>query len=424
MANLILDYAVKFSQRDTLQSVSLGFLKSVGAVVKATQNDPTAVLTRGLATDTDHAVVTFTGIFAKGSSLSADAVADPGAVANTVIYQCKERQTADEFAQGFMDAIISVTKINASHFVKNGVLTFYLSGTSTINKLQLSNLDDSGLISIPHNSIIEAYNKEDVRQISPKQAHEIAGLFDAGLNKVSLIYIDDISKLTPLIERKETDFFTLHNTSDFTTDEFLNASLNWQGVRGFAEVDRKICKDNANIKNTCAFYVADSGKNAYKSFYSFGSLLSAGTWRNQQYISTLSPDGAIVDLGAAEGLFDDRISFFLSDLTNGTRLGFFVAGGRSITAPYVEKEIELMLQHAMTKFLTVNQPFNVELERAELERIGQAKVNYYIDLGYLDPASENDIKISKSAEAFKVNGKLTTAPAVALWRLAIDSMQV
>ena len=82
-----------------------------------------------------------------------------------------------------------------------------------------------------------------------------------------------------------------------------------------------------------------------------------------------------------------------------------------------------MMQFEMTNFLTINQPYNVEVERAELARIGNKEITEYIGKGYLDPEGINELIIRDGDEVFTVNGNLTTSPAIALWRVFIDSFQ-
>jgi hypothetical protein len=77
----------------------------------------------------------------------------------------------------------------------------------------------------------------------------------------------------------------------------------------------------------------------------------------------------------------------------------------------------------MTNFITVNQPYNVKLERQELEKIGDEMITDYIDLGYLDPDGTNDLTVTDSQEVFVVAGSLTTSPSIALWRVFIDAYQ-
>lgn len=271
--------------------------------------------------------------------------------------------------------------------------------------------------------ITEVTTQDELDAISPTYGAEIGALFDGGLNRITLLVVADITGLTALIDGLEADFYTLANSSAFVNSEFLTASANWGAVRCFSDVDKQTCVDNAKTANVCAFFENGTTKNAYKMFFAFGTFLAATLWRNQQYIPSTSESGAVKTVGDAETLYNDRVSFFLTGDSSGTRLGFFCVGGLSITTPYVSKELELSMQFQMTNYLTVNQPFNVELSRASLARIGNKQVKVYLDAGLLDPDETNTISITKSVEVFEVNGALTTAPAIALWRVKISAYQ-
>ncbi|MNR04703.1 hypothetical protein D3C85_1206860 [compost metagenome] len=152
-------------------------------------------------------------------------------------------------------------------------------------------------------------------------------------------------------------------------------------------------------------------------------MLSAATWRNQQYITTTNLLGLAGTLGICESLFEARVSFWLQDDDNGNRLGFFAAGGLSITTPYISKEVELTIQYQQASFLAVNQPFNVAVSRNELARLGLKVINQFIEMGYLDPDKENSLTVIDTPEAFTVAGNLVTSPSVALWRVRMDAFQ-
>lgn len=250
---------------------------------------------------------------------------------------------------------------------------------------------------------------------------EIEAAFDAGLSKILLIRVNTGAELDEIIRGKEGEFFTVYGHQSISLAEFKIGVESWKGVAGTVTSDPENIPD-AMTKNFCLFG-SKTTADSYNPIYAFGALLSAATWRNQQYIGTKKEIGLIDDLGIAETLFNDRVSFWLNDDTYGNRLGFFVAGGKSITTPYIDREITMQMQFAMTNFLTVNQPFNVAVERAELERIGGKMIGEYIELGYLDPEGVNALTVKDSTENFVVAGNLTTSPAVALWRIKMEAYQ-
>lgn len=262
----------------------------------------------------------------------------------------------------------------------------------------------------------------DPTELAALTAHseELKGFFDGGGSQMYVINLLAMEDLEPLLEGKESDFYTLYaHTSALG---LLPSALTWTGVKSTSQELETGNFALAATDKTCIFASAGDMAN-YNPLYAFGKLMSSASWRNQQYISTSVSDGAIDTLGAANTLFDERVSFFIEDSEHGNRLGFFVAGGQSITTPYISKEVEMNMQYAMTNFITVNQPFNTSISRADLERVGNKLLLEYVERGYLDADKVNKIVVTDSPEAFVVSGNLTTSPAVALWRVRMDAYQ-
>lgn len=254
-------------------------------------------------------------------------------------------------------------------------------------------------------------------------APELEGAFDGGLPSITLIRVDDVAADLPaLIDGKENEFFTLFGHQSVVLADFLAASEGWLGVRG------SVSNDPADVDipkqaRVCLFGNLGPTISSYNPLLAFGSLLSGARWRNQQYMSTTETTGLITTKGICEALFDERVSFWLQDDDNGNRLGFFGAGGESITTPYINEEVQLNVQYQMANYVTVNQPFNVAVSRASLARLGNKLVGEYIDIGYLDPDAQNIVTITDAAETFVVSGALVISPSVALWRVRMDAYQ-
>lgn len=263
----------------------------------------------------------------------------------------------------------------------------------------------------------------DPTQLAAVTSHddELQGFFDGGGTQMYVINLVDSADLPALIEGKESEFYTAYVHTAILA-EVLASGVVWNGVKSTA-VDAETGDLTAAMSDKTCLFASKGDKANYNPLFAFGNLLSSALWRNQQYITSTVGDGAIITLGQAELLFDERVSFFLEDEDYGNRLGFFAAGGKSITTPYITKEVELNMQFAMTNFLTVNQPFNVQVERAELERIGNKMLAEYIERGYLDADAVNELKVNTSPEAFVVAGNLTLSPSVALWRVKMDAYQ-
>lgn len=248
---------------------------------------------------------------------------------------------------------------------------------------------------------------------------ELAGFFVGGGTQLYLIRISAPEDLGPLVEGKESEFYTLF--AHHAAHALVTTPITWTGVRATYADDPAILALAGNEK-TCVF-ADDVNHSAYNPLLAFGALLSSAAWRNQQYISTTSSQGVVDTLGMAEQMFDERVSFYLADEEYGNRLALFAAGGQSITTPYISKELEMTIQYRMTNALTVAQPFNTLVQRKNLERVGMKVISEYMAMGYLDPDLPQTLTITDSQEAFEVYGKLITSPAVALWRARIDAFQ-
>lgn len=266
--------------------------------------------------------------------------------------------------------------------------------------------------------IITVTDRAELEALTQYHA-ELAGFFVGGGAIMYLIRISAPEDLQPLIDGKESEFYTLF--AHVSTHGILPPSVVWTGVRA-THSDSPAVMALAGNEKTCVF-ADDADNSAYNALLAFGSLLSGAAWRNQQYISTTSSQGVVTTLGEAELLFDDRVSFYLADEEYGNRLALFAAGGQSITTPYISKELEMTVQFQMTNAITAAQPFNTLVQRKNLERIGMKVIGEYMAMGYLDPEMPQTLTVSDSQEAFVVYGKLITSPAVALWRARIDAFQ-
>lgn len=286
-----------------------------------------------------------------------------------------------------------------------------------LHKLQVIVKHDNAL-ALPDITLIT--DKSELDELTAF-SDEIMGAFDGGLNAIYLVRVQTVAEIAGLVDDTEGTAYTLYCHQSLTAAAFFPAVPGWKGVK-VSVTSTQADYALAATKNSCVFH-AESTLDSYNPLLAIGRLLSAAAWRNQQYIDSTSNVGAVQTLGKCETLFDERVSFWLEDDDNGNRLGFFVAGGKSITTPYIEKEIELTMQYDMANFLTANQSFNVAVERAHLERIGNKVITNNLERGYLDPDGVNTIKVTPSEEEFIVNGNLTTSPSVALWRVKMDAYQ-
>ena len=199
-------------------------------------------------------------------------------------------------------------------------------------------------------------------------------------------------------------------------DLFLGS---WKGVVGVNSDDQDFLADQAVIENRVAFYDI-SANGAKNMFYAFGKLLSNPTnWTNQQYITM--PFAADVNtLGDANNLFDQKISFVLSDDEFGKRLGLFAAGGKAITAPYITKNLEIDLQSTALSYISGNQPAyslkQAALLEDELQKVITGKPGNpgYIGRQWIEAGT---VEIRLENENFVANGYINISEPNAMWRI-------
>lgn len=196
----------------------------------------------------------------------------------------------------------------------------------------------------------------------------------------------------------------------------------FKGVTAFSSTNAEFCATEAARENRCAFFtnVTNGAKNC---FYAFGKLLSnPSDWKNQQYITTPYDDGVAL-LGSAEGLFDDKVSFVISDDEFSTRLALFACGGKAIVAPYILRNLEIDLQSKGLQYVSANQPGYTLTQAALLEDELQKVIDGdglengnpgYVGKGWL---TEGTVRITLAADNFVASGTIQVPTPRALWRI-------
>ena len=244
---------------------------------------------------------------------------------------------------------------------------------------------------------------------------DIEQLFAAGMNSVYILPMDDLDLADALAAATER-FKTVLISSDFSEADIAELEVgSFTGVVAAIFTTQVTAKAFGSLENRVAWFnnlAATKGKNA---FYAWGSFLSGTTWSNNQYIS-LPVDDGIIDLGVAESLFNDRISFALTSEQYGPRLAFFGVGGQAIIAPYITEELMLNLQGAALRYLNLNRPQYTLVQAKLLEDYlnADAAMRYVLTnlLSY----------VAVTITLTKTNYEGTVAVSVpepsALWRLA------
>ncbi len=250
---------------------------------------------------------------------------------------------------------------------------------------------------------------------------EAAQLFAAGMQKVFVLINEDLD-LDAILAGVE-DFYTLLISSDFIDANVTGADFGtFPGVIGVSSTDDDtFLHAQSAIERRAAFHTT-SGNHAKNMFYAFGKLLSnASDWLNQQYVQ-LPVEDDIDNLGDANSLFDDKISFCLSDEQFGNRLGLFAAGKKAIVAPYILANLSIDLQSKALQYVSGNMPsFTIKhasLIEDELTKVIQG----YIDRGWLDSGSIS-VTLGDN-ENFVANATMDIPEPTALWRILGEMRQV
>lgn len=194
------------------------------------------------------------------------------------------------------------------------------------------------------------------------------------------------------------------------------------GVCGVSEDDVSFLTSQNTIANRCGFY-GSSTNGAKNMCYAFGSLLAnPSDWKNQQYISMPYDDDVEV-LGTAEGYFDDRISFVITDDEFGSRLSLFAAGGFSIVAPYIIRNLEIDSQSKALQYISGNQPgytfTHAALMEDELQKIIDGDGIENGDPGYIGKGwlTAGDIAVTLEDDDFVATASISVPKPRSMWRI-------
>lgn len=194
----------------------------------------------------------------------------------------------------------------------------------------------------------------------------------------------------------------------------------FEGVVGHASDDDDFAAAFAAVENQCGFFTK-AANGANNMFYAFGSMLSnAANWRNQQYISMPLNDD-VDELGEANALFDNKVSFVIHDDEFANRLALFACGGKAIVAPYILKNLRLDMQSKAVQWISANQP-QYTLKNASLleARLQEDVINSYIARGLIESGS---VEITLVEDNFVANGDISVPEPKALWRVVNEMTQ-
>lgn len=247
---------------------------------------------------------------------------------------------------------------------------------------------------------------------------EATQLFNAGMQRVYVLLSADLDLDVELLGR-EADFHTILITSDYSDANVTAADFGaFTGVIGVSSTDDAFLATQAAIANRAAFHTTVANK-AKNMFYAFGKLLSATSWRNQQYITMPFADD--VDTGGeASNLFDDRINFVISDDQFGNRLALFAAGGKAIVAPYIVRNFGIDMQSSALSYISGNQPSYTKKHAALLEDELKKVVDDYVARQWIEAG---EVEVLLQEENFVATSNINIAEPKALWRIEGEMRQ-
>lgn len=194
------------------------------------------------------------------------------------------------------------------------------------------------------------------------------------------------------------------------------------GVIGMSSTSTSFCATEAAKENRSCFFTNVTNKSKNMMF-AFGKLLSNATdWKNQQYITMPYDDGVGI-LGNAEALFDDKVSFVISDDEFSTRLSLFACGGKAIVAPYILRNLEIDLQSKGLQYVSANQPayslVQASLLEDELQKVidGDGLENGnpgYVGKGWI---TDGEVSVTLEQDNFVATSRISVPTPRALWRI-------
>jgi hypothetical protein len=431
MANILLDYFFKVTQITPTSAASTAFLKqvclvvnpksgqegNVGTIYECTTNAAVAV-----RTDNTEAAQLFTAGMSKVFILLAD---------NLNLATALEGHESDFFtvliSSDFEDADVTATQATGNITITsyanlvsgtddtvtiNGVVFTAQAGAATLGDatFQAATSNDATAA-----SLCAQINAHASTSIEGKLTASVAGAVvtitadTAGTagNAITLVYTDN-----------DTNVGATRSGATLTGGDGLDLG-EFGGVTGVSSDDDTFLGVQAAIANRCAFHI-DAANGAKNMCYAFGKLLSnASAWKNQQFITMPFADD-IETIGDAEILFDDRISFVISDDEFGERLAFFCAGGKAITAPYILKNIEIDLQSEALSYVSGNQPAYTKVQAALMEDELQKVIDGYIADQEIETGT---VEVTLEEDNFVATGDIQVSEPRALWRIFAEMTQ-
>jgi hypothetical protein len=368
---ILLDYVFPISVIPSIPQASVAFLKKVAVVCKPKSGEDakignlyecTTMSAVGEHVEGTGPLAEIQELFDAGMTRVSILISDTLDLAEALEEHAGEFFTlliSSSFSDAELATNIAVEEVNASLKIQDILYTAVNPGVEgndiTITYIADEADGDEALVTVDGDAITvdidpaatTAETIADAVNLSVGASALVTALCDVG-DEGDIQAISELDDVTPIPWELAggVDEVLGEEPADFGT---------FDGVVGVASTDMEFLAAQSIISNRCGFFKKGTnyGKNM---FYAFGKFLSNQVnWLNQQYIE-MPFDDEVSTLGAAESLFDDKVSFVIQDEEFGNRLGLFCAGGKAIVAPYILKNLRIDMQSKALQWIASNQP--------------------------------------------------------------------
>lgn len=419
MAKILLDYAFPVSLITPTPAASTAFLKQVGIVVKPKSGQEGNV-------GNVYECTTMTQVAARTDNVNAQQLFNAGmsrvfvVLSNDLDLQETLENNAnkfwtllvsDDFTDEDVGIVIVSAEVKSTRQIQDIFYTSKLEGEAG-NDISIAytdtNTDGAATVSVDGTGITVSIESS----VTTAAAIEAAVNGHVGASALVTALKDVGDETDPQVTQSALN---LQNGADEVTDQGDAIAVGtFDGVIGYSTDDADVAAAFCTGERRVAFVHDTNG--AKNMCYAFGVLLSNQTsWNNQQYITMPFEDG-VDTLGQCESLFEDKVSFVISDDEFGNRLGLFAAGGKAIVAPYIYKNLMIDLQSKAVQWISANQPDYTLKEATLLEnRLQEDIINErYIDTGWIN---EGTVEIKLLQDNFVASGFIDVAEPKAMWRV-------
>ena len=269
----------------------------------------------------------------------------------------------------------------------------------------------------PTNEIVECLSEDEVKAITNAKCYE---MLNAGMSSIYVLGTNDLN-ITTASNLKQFEFHTVLIDEAFTAEEVKAKKLGeFSGVTSYMSDQRDVIRD-MNVEEWGAGFYGKNKNGAVNMYQAFGKLLSAFSWKNQQYIEMPENDG-ITELNEANTAFEDKVNFVLNSPRYGNRLALFSAGNKAIVAPYIYEEAQNDIQAWGVQYINLNNPDYTTRDAKLMQEFIQNKLNVKYVNTNLVPSVTVNIEVIDGSN-FVAKGGIVIGEPKALWRVETEVQQ-